>query len=63
MIVPFKFGSDRHYGIKRDLGLLDWRSGEQGISNEDEAKVNSQPSDLIGEKSTVGRHCGDCEEN
>jgi hypothetical protein len=61
--VPFEFRSDRHCGIKRDPGSLDRRAGEQGSSDEGEEKVKSQPSDLIGEKSTVGRHCGDREEN
>jgi hypothetical protein len=32
--IPFKFGSDLHYGIKRDLGSLDQRVGEQGSPNE-----------------------------
>jgi hypothetical protein len=36
--VPFEFGSDRHCGIKRDLGLLDQRVGEQGPSDEGEEK-------------------------
>jgi hypothetical protein len=61
--IPFEFGSDHHCGIKRDPGSLDQRVGEQGSSDEGEEKVKSQPSDLIGEKSTVGRHCGDREEN
>jgi hypothetical protein len=36
---------------------LDQRVGEQGSSDEREAKVKSQPSDLIGERSTARRHC------
>jgi hypothetical protein len=63
MTIPFKFRSDRHCEIKRDPRLLDWRAGEQGLFDEGKARVNSQPSDLIVEKSMVGRHCGDREEN
>jgi hypothetical protein len=37
--IPFKFGSDRHCGIKRDPGSLDQRVGEQGSFDEGEAKV------------------------
>jgi hypothetical protein len=47
MIVPFEFGSDHHCGIKRDLGSLDWRVGEQGLSDESEEKVKSKPSDFL----------------
>jgi hypothetical protein len=43
MTIPFKFRSDRHCGIKRDLGSLDRRAGEQGSSDEIEAKVKSPP--------------------
>jgi hypothetical protein len=63
MTVPFEFRSDHHSWIKTDLGSMDWRAGEQGSSDEGEAKVKSQPSYLIGEKSTVGRLCGDQEGN
>jgi hypothetical protein len=63
MTVPFEFKSDRHSRIKRDLGSLDRRAGEQGLSDEGKAKVKSQPSDLIGKKSMVGRYCEDREEN
>jgi hypothetical protein len=56
--VPFEFRSDHHHGIKRDSRSLDRRAGEKGSSDEVEAKVKLQLSDLIGEKSTVGRHCG-----
>jgi len=59
MTIPFEFGSNDHSGIKRDLGSLDQRAGEQGLSDEGEAKVKSQLSYLIGEKSMVGRHCVD----
>jgi hypothetical protein len=45
--VLFEFRSDRHCGIKRDLGSLDWKAGEQGSSDESEEKVNSQPSDCL----------------
>jgi hypothetical protein len=43
--VPFEFRRDRHCGIKRDPRSLDRRVGEQGLSDESEAKVKSQPSD------------------
>jgi hypothetical protein len=29
----------------------------------DQTKIKSRPSDLIGERSTVGRHCRDREKN
>jgi hypothetical protein len=45
--ILFEFGSDRHCGIKRDPGSLDRRAGEQGSSDESEAKVKSQPSDCL----------------
>jgi hypothetical protein len=45
MTILFKFRRDRHYGIKRDPGSLDQRVGEQGLSDESESKVKSQPSD------------------
>jgi hypothetical protein len=61
--VPFKFGERSPLWDQERSGSLDQRAGEQGSFDEGEAKVKSQPSDLIGEKSTVGRHCGDREEN
>jgi hypothetical protein len=39
MIAPFEFRSDCHCGIKRDMGSLDRREGEQGSSDEGEEKV------------------------
>jgi hypothetical protein len=63
VIVPLKLKSNHHGGIKRDLGSLDRREVEQGSSDEGEEKVKSQLSDLIGDKSTVGRNCGDQEGN
>jgi hypothetical protein len=59
MTIPFKFGSDHHCGIERDPRSLDQRRGEQGSFDESKEKVKSQPSDLIGERSTSRRHCGD----
>jgi hypothetical protein len=47
MTIVFKFRSDRHFGIKRDLGSLDWKTGEQRLSDESEAKVKSQLSDWL----------------
>jgi hypothetical protein len=38
MTIPFEIRSDCHCGIKRDLGLLDRRAGEQGSSDEGEEK-------------------------
>jgi hypothetical protein len=61
--IPFEFGSDRHYGIKRDMRSLDRREGEKGPSNEGKAEVKSQPLDLIEGRLMVGNHCGDQEEN
>ena len=60
MTVPFEIGSDHHYRIKRDLGSLDWRTSEQGSSDEKEAraKVTTVRSHwrVI---STDKRHCGE----
>jgi hypothetical protein len=59
MTVPFELGSNHHCGIKNDIGSWDQREGEKGSSDESEAKVKSQLSDLIGERSTTRRHFGD----
>jgi hypothetical protein len=43
-----------------------FNSGDPMYSSDqplDQAKNKSRPSDLIGERSTVGRHCGDQKEN
>jgi hypothetical protein len=48
--IPFEFRKDFHCGIKKDLGSLDWRVGEQGSFDEREVKVKSQPLDPIGER-------------
>jgi hypothetical protein len=37
--IPFEFRSDRHGGIKRDLGSLDRRAGEQGSSMKEKKNV------------------------
>jgi hypothetical protein len=50
MTIPFEFGSDRHCRIQGDPRSLDRRTGEQGSSDEKEARLRSRPSDPIGER-------------
>jgi hypothetical protein len=60
MTIPFEFGSNHHYNIRNDLGSLDRRIGEQGSSDEKEARFKDKTfRSHWGERSISNRHCGE----